>query len=80
MRESQFKDVEASLSDVVDQAVAGDPTVITRDGKKEAVVLSFAEYEVLSRRTPTFGEMLASFPGDAEDLQRIGGKLRNVDL
>ena len=77
MRESQFKDVEASLSDVVDQAVAGDPTVITRDGRKEAVVLSFAEYQRLSKNH-SLVDLLVAFPGDEGDLERIGGKVRDT--
>ena len=77
MRESQLKDVAGTLSDVVDQAMAGDPTVITRDGKKEAVVLSFAEYQRLSK-SHSLVDLLAAFPGDEGDLERIGGKVRDT--
>lgn len=67
MREIQLKDAKAKLSAVVDQAVAGEPAVITRHGKKEAVVISFAEYQRLSNM-PSFGELLASFPGEPDDI------------
>ena len=67
MRENQLKDVKATLSAVVDKALAGEPTVITRHGRREAVIMSFSEFERLSK-VPSFGELLASFPGDDEDL------------
>lgn len=67
MKEAQLKDVKATFSAIVDQALAGEPTVVTRHGRKEAVVLSFEEYERLSK-VPTFGELLAAFPGEAEDI------------
>jgi antitoxin Phd len=39
MRKIQLKDAKANLSAVVDQASRGKPSVITRHGKPEAVVL-----------------------------------------
>lgn len=67
MREIQLKDAKASLSAVVDRAIAGEASVITRHGRKEAVLLSFEEYERLAR-VPSFGELLANFPGSREDI------------
>lgn len=67
MHEIQLKDAKAALSAVVDRAVAGQPSVITRHGRKEAVVLAFEEYERLAR-VPSFGELLAAFPGTPEDV------------
>jgi prevent-host-death family protein len=54
MREIQLKDAKATWSAVIDQAVRGVPAIITRHGRKEAVVLSFDEYERLSH-VPSFG-------------------------
>jgi antitoxin Phd len=80
MREIQLKDAKATLSAVVDQAVRGNPAIITRHGRKEAVVLSFDEYEKLSH-VPSFGRLLASFPGSEEDFPaRTGKPSRAVDL
>lgn len=80
MREIQLKDAKATLSAVVDQAVRGIPAVITRHGRKEAVVLSFDEYERLSH-VPSFGRLLAAFPGDEEDIpERQGKPTRQVDI
>ena len=48
MRKIQLKDAKATLSAVVDDATRGKPSVITRRGKSEAVVIGFAEWERLS--------------------------------
>jgi antitoxin Phd len=67
MKEIQLKEAKATLSAVVDRAVAGEPAVITRRGRKEAVVLSFADYQRLSK-VPSFGQLLAAFPGEPDDI------------
>lgn len=80
MREIQLKEAKATLSAVVDQAVSGHPAIITRHGKREAVVLSFDEYEKLSH-VPSFGRLLAAFPGDEEDIPpRSKTPARGVDV
>lgn len=67
MKELQLKDAKATLSAVVDQAVAGEPTIITRHGRKEAVLLSFAEWERISK-VPSFADLLLAFPGEPDDI------------
>jgi antitoxin Phd len=67
MREIQLRDAKASLSAVVDEAVRGEPTIITRHGKPEAVILSFKEWERLSQ-VPSFGRLLMSAPISPDDL------------
>ncbi|GEO39951.1 prevent-host-death family protein [Skermanella aerolata] len=67
MKQIQLKDAKATLSAVVDRAVAGEPTVITRHGRKEAVLVSFEEWERVSK-VPSFADLLLAFPGDAEDI------------
>ncbi|UVK48941.1 type II toxin-antitoxin system Phd/YefM family antitoxin (plasmid) [Mesorhizobium sp. AR07] len=67
MREIQLKDAKATLSAVVDQAVAGEPSVITRHGKPEAVLVSFEEWERVSK-VPSFADLLLAFPGDPDDI------------
>jgi antitoxin Phd len=80
MREIQLKDAKAKLSAVVDQAIAGEPAVITRHGRKEAVILSFKEYERLAK-VPSFGRLLASFPGEPDDVPpRLRKPMRDVDV
>lgn len=80
MREIQLKDAKATLSAVVDQAIHGNPAIITRHGRKEAVVLSFEEYEKL-KHVPSFGRLLSSYPGDEDDIPPRNNKpSRMLDL
>jgi prevent-host-death family protein len=79
MREIQLRDAKANLSAVVDDAVGGEPSVITRHGKPEAVVLSFEEWLRLSQ-VPSFGRLLASAPSGIEDVTRDPSPMRNNDL
>jgi antitoxin Phd len=67
MKEIQLKDAKATLSHVLDDAIAGMPAIITRHGKREGVLLSYADYEKLSRK-PSLGWLLANSPLDAADL------------
>ena len=66
MRKIQLKDAKARLSTVVDQATRGMPSVITRHGKPQAIVLGVADWERLSR-VPSFGRLLMSAPLEAEE-------------
>ncbi len=81
MKTIQLKDAKATLSAVVDEAVAGRPSLITRHGKKEAVVISFEDYQRLSKAIPSFGELLLAFPGEPGDIPPRNHKpLRDLDL
>jgi prevent-host-death family protein len=66
MREIQLRDAKATLSAVIDDAVRGEPAIITRHGRPEAVVLSFAEWQRLSH-VPSFGHLLMAAPLDEHD-------------
>lgn len=80
MRKIQLKDAKASLSAVVDQATRGKPSVITRHGKPQAVVVGFADWERLSR-VPSFGRLLMSAPLEPSDLrERDRTPLREAGL
>ena len=80
MREIQLKDAKAKLSAVVDRAAQGEPSVITRHGKPEAVVLGFADWERLSN-VPSFGRLLMSAPLEPNDLpERDPTPMRETDL
>ncbi len=80
MREIQLKDAKARLSAVVDEAVRGEPSIITRHGKPEAVVLGFADWERLSS-VPSFGRLLMSAPIEPKDLpHRDQAPMRDPDL
>jgi antitoxin Phd len=78
MREIQLRDAKANLSAVVDEAMQGKPAVITRHGKKQAVVLSYQEWQRLSL-VPSFGRLLMAAPVTAGDLPaRNRSKLRTA--
>jgi antitoxin Phd len=80
MRKIQLKDAKAKLSAVVDQATRGKPSVITRHGKPEAVILGFADWERLSR-VPSFGRLLMSAPLESADLpDRDQTPMRDAEL
>jgi antitoxin Phd len=67
MKVIQLKDAKANLSHVLDKAMAGEPAIITRHGKPEGVLISYSEYERLSR-VPSFGWLLANSPLEEGDL------------
>lgn len=67
MQELQLREAKATLSAVIDQARQGHPTTITRHGHPEAVVLSFEEWQRLSR-VPSFGRLLMAAPLGPDDL------------
>jgi antitoxin Phd len=73
VREIQLKDAKASLSSLVDDATRGEPSIITRDGKPEAVVVGFEEWERLTH-VSSFGRLLMSAPIAAKDLPRRNRK------
>ena len=67
MQEIQLREAKATLSAVIDGVRRGEPAVITRHGRREAVVVSFEEWERLSR-VPSFGRLLMAAPLDEGDL------------
>jgi len=73
LKEVQLRDAKAGLSAVVDDAVRGVPCVITRHGRREAVVIAYAEWEKLSR-VPSFGRLLMSAPIEEGDLPKRNRK------
>jgi antitoxin Phd len=79
MKELQLQKARARLSEVVDDAVRGEPCVIVRDGRKEAVLMSYEEWEKLSH-VPSFGRLLMSAPLEVGDLPKRSRKpLRHFD-
>jgi len=80
MKKIQLRDAKAMLSAVVDDAQQGNPAVITRRGKSEAVILSFREWQRLSR-VPSFARLLMSVPAGAKSVKRRDrSSLRDIDL
>ena len=80
MREIQLRDAKMNFSAVIDQAVAGAPSVITRHGKPQAVIVSIKEWERLSQ-APSFGRLLMSAPTGIDELaERDSSPIRTADM
>lgn len=80
MRNIQLKDAKASLSAVIDETLRGEEFTITRHGRKEAVVISWAAWQRLSS-VPSFGRLLASAPlADGDTPERDRTPLRDTCL
>lgn len=79
MQEIQLRDAKATLSAVVDQARQGEPSIITRHGRPEAVVISFEEWQRLSS-VPSLGRLLMEAQLDPDDVPSRHGSLRDTDL
>ena len=78
MREIQLRHAKATLSAIVDDAVRGEPSIITRHGRPEAVVIGFDDWQRLSN-VPSFGRLLMSAPLEPGDLpERDRSPLRKV--
>lgn len=80
MKEIQLKDAKATLSSVIDQALTGNGSIITRHGRKEAVVISYEDYRRLSE-IPSFGWLLTHSPLEEGDLpERKPARILKDDL
>lgn len=79
VHEIQLREAKATLSAVIDQARQGQPSVITRHGRPAAVVLSFEEWQRLSK-VPSFGRLLMAAPLEPEDLPGRADELRDAGL
>lgn len=67
MKNICLSDAKANLSALVDEAMEGRPSVITRRGKPQAVILSYEQWKRLAS-TPFFGRLLMSAPLEPNDL------------
>ncbi|MGV1757015.1 type II toxin-antitoxin system Phd/YefM family antitoxin [Rhizobium sp. A22-96] len=76
-----MKDVKATLSAVVDDALDGNGAVITRHGQRAAVIISYDEYQKL-KQVPSFGWLLTNAPLEDDDLpaRKPGRSLRDADI
>lgn len=79
MQEIQLREAKATLSAIIDQAKQGEPLIITRHGRPEAVLLSFEEWQRLSQ-VPSFGRLLMAAPVTDDDFPAPSGGLRSADL
>jgi antitoxin Phd len=80
MRELQLRQAKATLSAVIDDAKRGEPSIITRHGKPEAVVVGFEEWQRISEGL-SFGRMIWEAPFESGDIpERTSTTVRDIDL
>jgi len=78
----QLSDAKNRFSELIDQALANGPQIVTRRGEEVAVVLSRQEYERLIREQPGLVDFFRHSPlaGVDLDLNRDHSLPRDVQL
>ncbi len=79
MRELKIRDAKTNFSAIIDDSIDGKPVVIMRHGKKQAVVLSYAEWLRLSK-VSSIGRLLMESPlrkGDIPPRDRARSRKTN---
>lgn len=77
----QLQEAKQRFSEVVREAAAGSPQVITKHGEEIAVVLSIADYRRIAQPRRPLSEYLLAVPrGDDLDLDRDRSDFRELDL
>jgi len=66
----QIQDAKNQLSEVIKRAAKQGPQLITKHGKKTAVVISYAEYEKLRKSQGKLSEFFRASPLAGIDLKR----------
>jgi antitoxin Phd len=80
MREVQLREAKASLSAMVEEVAHGEAAVITRHGRKTAVLVGYDEWQRLNQ-VPSFARLLMSCPLEPGDLlERDETPLREAPL
>ena len=77
----QIQEAKSRLSELIEDASAKGPQIITRHGTERAVVLSIQEYRALTAHKPDFREFLLGGPKvDSFDIPRDSDTGRDIDL
>lgn len=84
MSEWKLQDAKSKFSELVNDALAGEPQHVTRRGEPAVVVLAVDEYERLRRMervdAPTFAELLLEIPQDDQEFERLAVPARQLEL
>jgi antitoxin Phd len=70
MRAWQLQEARNRFSELVGAALARGPQRVTRHGKSAVIVVSEAEWQEVTPKIPSFGQLLAQCPLDPEDLAK----------
>jgi prevent-host-death family protein len=75
-------EAKARLSELIEQAQSKGPQIITRHGRRMAIVVSDKEWERKTRRVGSLADFFANSPlrGSGLKIERIKGRLRPVKL
>ena len=75
-------EAKAHLSEVLTRAQSEGPQVITRRGRRAAVVVSVEEWERKTKRDGTLADFFANSPlrGSKIRIERIKGRIRPIEL
>lgn len=78
----QLQEAKSKFSEVVDRALLRGPQIITRRGKKTAIVLSMKDYKNLVKSKASFVDFLLNSPlkGMELDFERDKSLPREIDL
>lgn len=79
MKEIPFTEAKTRFSSVMDAARDGEAMVITRHGKKEAVLVPYEEWARASSSRALW-EHLLNAPVDGSELERSPSKMRDFDF
>ena len=79
-----LQDAKNRFSAVVDAAVKGTPQTVTKHGKPAVVVVSFAEFQRLTKqragKRPSFIEHLLAMPKDDGEFERLKIEPRDIEF
>lgn len=77
----QVQEAKTRLSDLIEDANAKGPQIITRHGSERAVILSIADYRALTAHKPNLREYLLGGPKvDSFEVERDRDTGREINL
>jgi antitoxin Phd len=78
----QLQEAKSRFSEMVDRAISNGIQIVTRRGKKVVAVISYEEYEQLTRRSEPLSRFFLKSPlaGSELDLSRDKSQLRDIEL
>jgi prevent-host-death family protein len=77
----QVQEAKTRLSEVIEEARAKGPQIITRHGRERAVLLSIADYRALTAHKPELKEYLLGGPkGESFEIEYDGDTGREIEL
>lgn len=81
MAEWQVQEAKTRLSELIEEAKAEGPQIITRHGTQHAVVMSITDYRALTAQNKNFRDYLLSGPKTASfELKRTRDMGREIRL